>query len=196
MIKFEGNIDPVNYAMEWRVCPQFPWFEVSEYGDVRVCVATKFRPVGKRVPGSIGSSGYVTYHLPDAEGRFKNTHAYRLVAEAFLGPPPSPDHEVAHRSGSKLSAYWRDLRWSTRLDNHADRMTHGTEPKGRKNGNATLTEEQALEVRRAFREIKKKPKRSSRGELIALADKYGITEKNVYMIGDGYTWRHLPDEAE
>lgn len=195
MLFFEGNVPSHSYAMEWRPCARFPQFEVSEYGDLRAIFASRYRAIGQRVPAYISPvGGYIIYSIPDATGTYRSVHAYRLVAEAFLGPPPAADYEVAHRGGSKLSAYWRDLRWSTRVDNHADRVLHGTAPKGRKNGRAKLTDAQALEARKAFREIKKKPRRSARKELLALAAKYDITENALYMLGDGYTWKHLPDD--
>lgn len=190
---FIGNTEPDAYAMEWRVCPRFLAFEVSECGDVRRRVAARNRPLGFQLRGSISRAGYVVYALKQ-EGRDRSSEvpAHRLVAEAFIGPPPSPEHEVAHRNGSKVGAHWRDLRWATKAENNADMAVHGTWRTGVKNGNAKISEEQALQIRREYWQIK-------RGELglrnkVAqrLGAKYGLSQPAIHKLVSGETWKHLP----
>ena len=192
MKHFTGNIVQPSYAMEWRVCERFPNYEVSVFGDLRYCRETTMRSIGDPVAAHIGSGGYVVYTIPDLDKVMRSVSAHQLVAEAFIGPRPGPGYEVAHRSGSKISAYAPDLRWSTRAGNNVDKITHGTSLKGRKNGRAKLTEEDVLEIRRAYIRIKSRPPRTSRREYLDLAKRFNITEKNLDFIGTGYTWKHLP----
>lgn len=52
----------------------------------------------------------------------------RLVCERENGPPPSKDHVSAHSCGQGHlgCVAKRHLRWATRLENEADKSTHGT----------------------------------------------------------------------
>lgn len=195
MIYFEGNVTPEVYAMEWRACARFPDYEVSEYGDIRRRTALMNRPIGYRLRGFPSRDGYWAYAITKpGEDHNCTVMAYRLVAEAFLGPPPFDDAEVAHRSGSHVSAYWRDLRWATRKDNHADLQVHGTAVKGGRNGRTKLTDETAFELRYEYRRLRKKGVGYNYGKLKALREKYGISDVAMRLLGEGQTWQHLPDD--
>ena len=52
----------------------------------------------------------------------------RIVCEAVNGPPPTPQHEVAHNCGRGHLGCCnpQHLRWATRAENQADRRIHGT----------------------------------------------------------------------
>lgn len=183
--------------MEWRVCARFPDYEVSECGDLRRVTARSNRPAGQRVDGFINPGGYWSYAItPPGATRNYGVTAYRLVAEAFLGPPPTPKHEVAHNNGSKVSAYYKHLRWATRKENHADMQVHKTAVKGGRNGRALLTDETALECRREYRKLKAKGYRSTYGGFKALQEKYGLGRTALRMLGRGQTWKHLPDDED
>lgn len=195
MKHFAGNIEPAAYAMEWRVCARFTDYEVSEYGDIRRATKAFNRPVGHRLRGFMSRDGYVAYAITAAgDDRNHTVMAYRLVAEAFLGPCPGPEYEVAHRSGSHLSAYYKDLRWATRMQNHADVQVHRTAVKGQSNGRAKLTDEQAFELRYEYRKLRNKNFGYRYGGFKALRDKYGISNTAMRQLGDGETWKHLPDD--
>lgn len=183
--------------MEWRVCPRFPDYEVSECGDVRRVTRAYNRPVGFRLRGFMSAAGYPAYAItPEGSDRNETVFAYRLVAEAFLGPPPSPKHEVAHRNGSRLSAHYRHLRWSTRKANHADMQAHGTAVKGERNGRSKLTNEQAAAARDEYRKLKRLGGGNKYGRLKALQEKYGLSQTSLALLGTGKTWRHLPPGEE
>lgn len=193
MIVFEGNIPVAAYAMEWRPCARFPDYEVSEFGDIRRRTANYNRPIGYRLRGFPSRDGYWMYAITaPGEDHNSSVMAYRLVAEAFLGPPPFEGAEVAHRSGSHVSAYWKDLRWTTRKSNHADLKIHGTSLTGIKNGRAKLTDEQAFECRYEYRKLRKKGLGYNYGGFKLLKEKYGIGGTTLRLLGDGHTWTHLP----
>src|SRR5690348_17361295 len=109
------------HQMEWRECPRFPEFEISEWGDLRRVVACRTRRVGDKPRGFIDSDGYLRYVLRDPkDGTKASVQAHRLVAEAFIGPAPSPLHEIAHNNGSRICVHFSELRWALRVENHAD----------------------------------------------------------------------------
>ena len=177
--------------MVWRIAPSFPDYEVSECGDVRRATASRTRTVGQRLKGFIDSDGYLRYSLKGVDGRKRPVIAHRLVAETFIGPAPTPTHEVAHSNGSRVSCYWRDLRWATRRENDADRLGHGTAPRGENNGRAKITEDDVRFIRAEYRAIK-----LSRGarSVKELEDRFGLHRGTICGIANGKHWPHVPTE--
>lgn len=174
--------------MEWRACIGFPDYEVSECGDVRRITGSRTRQKGCRLRGFIDSDGYLRYALLDENGEKQAVIAHRLVAEAFIGPAPSPLHEVAHNNGSRISNHFGNLRWATRKENDLDTIVHGTNRVGEKNGNAKLTEQDVLDIRRVYREIKNHERT---GKISDLARSYGVHHATLVQIATGKSWAHL-----
>lgn len=58
-------------------------------------------------------------------GRQRPGQVHQLVAIAFLGPKPSPLHEVCHNDGDHLNNRETNLRWGTKSENMRDRVLHG-----------------------------------------------------------------------
>jgi hypothetical protein len=175
-------------SMEWRACPGFPDYEVSECGDVRRASGSRTRRRGWRLRGFIDSDGYIRYALLDAAKVKRVAIAHRLVAEAFIGPPPSPSHEAAHNNGSRISNHYSNLRWATRKENDADTVVHGTARVGAANGNAKLTEDDVRSIRAEYRAIKN---REREGRVSDLAKAYGIHHATLIHIATGKSWAHL-----
>lgn len=189
----EGQNVPDAYQMEWRVCDRFPEYEISEWGDLRRIVAAPHRSVGDRPRGYIDADGYLRYAFKLPDGSKANATAYRLVAEAFIGPAPTEAHEVAHRNGSRACAHYSELRWATRAENHADMLVHGTAPSvGERNPKAKITERDVIEIRREYRAIK-----NSRGarKVTELEARYGLHRATVISIARGKSWQHIPMES-
>lgn len=172
-------------TMHWRVCPRFREYEISECGDLRRIAVSKTRKVGDRPRGFIDQDGYRRYIIKSDGERFTEG-AHRLVAEAFIGPSPSPNHEVAHSNGSRVSCHYRDLRWALRKENHADMQVHGTAPKGERNPKAKITEQDVREIRAAYRQIK-----LERGSVPELAASYGLHHSTIIRIAKCLAWRHV-----
>lgn len=177
-------------TMEWRVCPRSPDWEVSECGDLRRCVAGHNRPIGYRVKGYIDQDGYLAYAI-DVDGKPSHLTAYRLVAEAFIGPAPSERHEVAHNNGSRVSANRHHLRWALRKENDEDRVIHETDPKGTRNGNHKLSEADVHFIRREYRRVKRE---RVPGGLVALEQRFDIHRSTMISVATMKSWRHLPYE--
>lgn len=178
-------------SMEWRQCVGFPDYEVSECGDVRRIQDSRTRKSGWRLRGSMDVDGYLRYAMLDCEGNKRTARAHRLVAEAFIGPAPSPDHEAAHNNGSRVSCFFRDLRWATRVQNDADRQVHDTSPKGERNPRAKITESDVKFIRSEYRAIKHSEGARS---VVELERRFGLHRASIVNIAKGRTWTHIPME--
>jgi len=124
-------------------------------------------------------TGYLTVVL-SSNGRPKTRLVHRLVCEAFHGPPPSPSHIVAHNDGTRTKNTACNLRWATPKENSHDMVTHGKSCKGETNGNAKLSEDQALTVLLSKHRLAKE-----------LAADFGVSVSTVEAIWQGKTWSHL-----
>jgi HNH endonuclease len=175
--------------MQWRACVGFPDYEVSECGDVRRVSAGRTRSEGWRLRGYVNADGYLAYTLQEVGGTDRAVTAHILVATAFIGPRPSPQHEVAHDNGSRVECHYTNLRWDTRAGNHADMREHGTSVVGERNGRAKITERDVLDIRREYRRIKDSRGRRSVAELDA---RYGLHRATICNIARGRTWQHVP----
>lgn len=92
----------------WAPIPSCPGYAVSNDGRVR-------GPRGLlSTPATRG--GYLTCSIR-RNGRKFTTTVQRLVAEAFIGPAPSPLHEVNHKDGHKRHNAPDNLEWVTRQEN-------------------------------------------------------------------------------
>ncbi|AKL88362.1 HNH endonuclease [Gordonia phage GMA6] len=62
----------------------------------------------------------------------KSVLVHRLVAEAFLGAPPSDKPLVLHRDGNPLNNKVTNLKYGTSSENRLDSVSHETCPWSRK----------------------------------------------------------------
>lgn len=137
--------------IEWRVAPGYPAYEVSNTGFIRRVKRLSLRQPARNVllkPRAL-KRGHCYVNLYDGNGKVKSVYVHRLVAIAFLGPPPTPKHQVAHWDGNAMNNALENLRWATNKENSADMIRHGRSPrpKGEKNKRAKLTNTQADYVR-------------------------------------------------
>lgn len=84
---------------------------------------------GRFVIGMLVRGGYRVMKLR-SEGRSANAMVHRLVLEAFVGPAPL-GHEACHGISGVSDNSLGNLRWDTKLANHADRIEHGTSLRGK-----------------------------------------------------------------
>lgn len=176
---------------EWR--PVVGWeglYEVSSHGRVRSfdrvvrCGYGRTRTFPGRILKGWLQQGYPVVALMMVGEEQRRTFVHILVCEAFHGPAPSPDHEVAHNDGDRANGYYRNLRWATHVENEADKIAHGTRPVGERHGAAKLTPDQVLEIR------------AYSGNQRELADRLGVSPATICVIRKGKNWRHLaPEDA-
>jgi hypothetical protein len=111
---------------EWRAVAGHPGYEVSNRGRARslprwVNVAASVRAPSyrKHYPGkllrpiALKSTGYVQVYLR----RRVQVTVHRLVAIAFLGPPPFPKAQVNHIDNNRANNRLRNLEWVTPSQN-------------------------------------------------------------------------------
>lgn len=107
---------------------------------------------------------------------------HRLVAYAFIGPPPTVDHVVNHLNGAKADNRSENIEWVTRGENvsHGYRtgLNPGPDVKGARNPRAKLTQEQVAEIR------------ALRGIVGArtLAVRFGVSRSAIQFIHQGKHW--------
>ena len=114
-------------------------------------------------------------------GRVRSVH--RIVCEDVNGPSPSEDHEAAHTCGMGHNGCVSPshLVWKTRVENQADRISHGTDIRGEKNVRAKLTMDNVLDIRANELDLSKRE----------LAIKYGVSQRCIYSVLVGSTWRSV-----
>ncbi len=113
----------------------------------------------------------------------KTAFAHRVVCEAVYGPPPTPEHHAAHSCGKGSSGCVNPnhLRWATVVENHADKLEHGTHNRGERHPLAKLTESNVHEIR------------SLRGKAtqVELGLRYGVARSIISRIQTGKRWSWL-----
>jgi len=73
----------------------------------------------------------------------KEPRVYNLVADAFLPPKPSPEHEVNHKDGDKQNSHIDNLEWMTGSQN----QIHRREVLGKhRTGQEKVDEEQVKQI--------------------------------------------------
>lgn len=196
---------------EWRACPGFPNYSVSNIGRLRRERQSAGAQAGKLLVCRPRNRGYVQTGL-SRNGKQFLCSVHRLVALAFLGEPPEGKTQVNHKNGVKADNRVENLEWASPKDDGAHRVRMGlsasgdrhysrTRPeclaRGGRNGSrkhpervprgeratfAKLTADQVREIRR----------RSAFGESKAsLAREYGVTDVAVGKIVARVNWRHV-----
>lgn len=107
----------------------------------------------------------------------------RRVCEEANGPPPTPEHHAAHSCGKGHEGCCtkRHLSWKTGTENMADKLLHGTDTRGERNGASKLN---AVAVREII---------ALKGTLVQkdIAQRYGIRVQQVSKIQRGERWGWL-----
>jgi NUMOD4 motif-containing protein/HNH endonuclease len=171
------------------------WYEVSSLGRVqsvtrRIPVempyGLTFRTYRGRMlkqTANAGSHWYLTVGLArNSDTRTWPVH--QLVAAAFIGPCP-PGQEVRHGPNGKLDNRATELSYGTKKENFADRVRdHGT-IRGEKSGQAKLTWDDVVTIRR----------RAAEGvQQRTLAAEYEVCFQNIHLIVARKTWLYPPEE--
>jgi hypothetical protein len=167
---------PRGNATEWRPA-SFPFYEVSEHGDLRLLVDRSNRLAGTILKGSVKKHGYREYKIW-IDGKGIHIRAHREVLLAFIGLPPTPDHQCAHWDGNPLNNHYSNLRWATPAENAADKIRHGRH----RNGNLKFSEEQVLEMRSM---------RADGKTYAQIRAVYSISKGNLSYMINRQTWQHI-----
>ena len=111
----------------------------------------------------------------------KSFYVHRLVLEAFIGPCPE-GHEACHNDGNRKNNCLANLRWDSRLGNHADRRIHGTLPQGEKNQGAKITADNVIQIRQEHTGGKTQ---------IQLQKDWKLSRSQISKIVSGKSWTHI-----
>jgi hypothetical protein len=170
----------------WAAIPGFEGlYEVSSCGRVRRS-ASRMAPASYLLKPRRTWDGYVHYGLSKRR-RYRHIKVHRLVALAFLGPPPFPGAHVAHFDGDKTNNHLPNLRWATPAENEADKRRHGrcrgARP-GERHHRAKLTAAQVAELRRLA---------ATGRQFAALAPQFGVARLTAYDAIYGITWKTVSE---
>lgn len=168
-------------AMEWRPCPGFPDYIISEYGDIIRTTSCRQSPSGREITQKVTYAGYLDVGL-SISGKQYYRRVNRLVCEAWHGPPPSPKSHACHTDGVRTNNHYSNLRWASCAENHQDKHQHGTWMCGSKHPLAKLTEELVATIKR----------RLLQGDSATiLSTLYGVPKSKISSIKHGRSWKHV-----
>lgn len=168
--------------------PGWPEYEANCFGCVRRAVSSRVYGIGRQLkPWICKGNGYwyVTLHRPGAR---KNFQLHRLIALLFIPGRSVRRCEVAHVNGIRSDLNLENLRWSTPVENQADRLHTKTHAVGEANPAAKYTRAEINRIRQL---------RSEGYSRHEVADAVGIPYKYVCEILKGRRWaKCAPDEKE
>jgi hypothetical protein len=96
------------------------------FGDGKVYSDNAWRGYGWRELKAVPNShGYLRVRIMTQEGKRISAFVHKLVANAFLEPRPSPDHQIRHLDGNRTNNVVTNLAWGTAKENAQDRTLHG-----------------------------------------------------------------------
>ena len=167
----------------WKAIPGFEGiYDVSDLGRVRRLYdggESGWRLLNPSLNKT--GTGYFQVTLHAGEKVRRSALVHHLVAEAFIGPKPSPEMLVCHNDGDSRNNKANNLRYDTFSANQLDRIRHGTHNKGERHGNSKLSDEQVAEIKRRY----------AKGGSRALAEEFGVARHTITRIAAGKTWQHV-----
>ena len=175
----------------WREVPNYAgWYECSDLGRVR----------SWRTPGNNGlgeqpralypkvmkqgrtRGDYLFITLSDS-GRLWNVRMNRLVLLTFEGEPSDSDMHACHRDGDRQNNALDNLYWGTVEENEADKVRHGTTPKGEQVKMSKLTAADVVDIRDLWK--------TGGHTVLQLAEKFGVSGPTLWKAAVGKTWTHV-----
>lgn len=167
----------------WRPVPGYEeLYDVSTEGRVRRASTSRITPAGYILNPRTSWDGYLQLGLY-RRSRYQHFKVHRLVALAFLGPPPFRPAHVAHGDGNQRNNRLSNLRWATPTENEADKRRHGRvrgAAPGEDHPGAKLTVALVQQMRRAV---------AAGAHFRRVADCTGVPARTAYEAIYGRTWR-------
>lgn len=161
----------------YRAIPGYPKYAVNERGTV----VSHARGKRRRLRIYRDGRGYPVVTLyRDGKGTMVNVH--RIVLAAFVGPCPD-GLEVRHLDGNRENNRLDNLAYGTHAENYADRIRHGTDNSGERNGKAKLTDADV----RAARDMRLRDGMS----LAEIGRILGVDARTISRAVNGECWAHL-----
>lgn len=124
VVGFEGFLE---VSDQGRICSLDRVSEVSASKDgTRAAYSRSFR--GRILKPQLDSDGYLYIALWGGGKVHNAAKVHHVVLDAFVGTRPD-DMEGCHGNGDRADNRLTNLRWDTRLSNHADRVAAGNSKK-------------------------------------------------------------------
>jgi hypothetical protein len=136
----------------WRSIANYEgYYEVSNLGRIRRIKAAVGTKPGRILTPVYKHDGYTRIRLYK-ETVWKSIYIHRLVAVAFLGDPPTLEHQPNHLNGVRDDNRADNLEWATRSENliHSNRVLHRYNPYGEYNHNTKLSDNDVREIRQLY----------------------------------------------
>lgn len=97
---------------------------------------------------------------------------------AFKGPCPD-SQEGCHNDGNNSNNALTNLRYDTKVNNHADKRKHGTHLEGERCPHAVLTEAEVRQIRQDSRDHE------------TIAENFGVSRSQIRRIIRRENWAHV-----
>jgi hypothetical protein len=123
---------------------------------------------------------YVGLQILRSDGHTEKAYLHRLICEAFHGPCPD-GMECRHLDGNRKNNSASNLSWGTKLENEADRKSHGNTAAGEANPMAKLTRKRVEEM--------KKYRAVTGDSYRIIGNKFGVSTMTAYRAVTGQSWR-------
>jgi len=150
-------------------------YSVSNYGKIRN------DKTGRILKPQKNTCGYLFVVLYE-NGVCKNYRIHRLVALAFI-PNPENKRTINHIDGIKINNEVTNLEWCTQKENIHHAMDTGLMQKGEKHGQAKLSEDQVLKIRRLYK--------TGDYTYRALGKIFDVAHSHIRNIINRKTWTHI-----
>lgn len=158
-------------------------YEVSDMGRVRsVARETASGTRGGMALKLQNFRGYSRAYMTNS-GKSMNHFVHRLVAAAFIGPPPEGRYDINHKNGIKSDNCVANLEYCTKSENRKHAFVIGLQSnRGTSHSQAKLDDETVVNIRR----------RVAAGEKQSdVAKDLGISQSNVSYVANGKRWSHV-----
>ena len=162
----------------WKVIPNYPNYEVSNYGRVRSW--TNWKKGELMSAQQQGRGAYYQVRLSHKK-HSTSINIHTLVMSAFVGERQK-GMEVRHLDGNPANNHLDNLAYGTAKENGQDRIKHKTTASGIKNWNSKLIPADIYLVRLLD---------SFGWGKIAIAKVVGVSRGNIYKILNGTAWKHV-----
>lgn len=181
-------MENVDREERWLPVPGAKRYEVSDRGRLRSLVTLDAATGGPYVMAWCLSDGYACTRIGFDDGQRRTVFAHRLVAAAFLGPKPTPEHQALHRNDVRTDNTVENLRWGTRLDNAADAKRNGS--------HLPIDPEKCNPGKLGAATVRAIRNRVNDSESVSsIAKDLGLSYAIVYSVASGQSYRHIKQSS-
>ena len=173
---------------EWRpVAGYLGMYTISSHGAVRSLDRTVQRGAGEmRIKGTTMSLqrhpyGYLFCFLK-RNNRAQKKYVHSMLLESFVCVRP-PGHETRHINGDGADNRLENLAWGTPKENAKDKILHGTDNRGSRQGMSVLTENGVAKIKRLL---------LSGNNCTQISMSFGVSRQTISQIKNNKAWTHVP----